>query len=127
MKDQVDNVNLKGGNQASYLLARLKIRDPEEAVAIGDAVEAAYRPVGQEAERRGKSADGKAGGRGKKKNPGSNCPRVKRDESKRTEAVAAQAAKKKSPGRPKKGGSNCPTFKKRDESKRTEADEPWRG
>jgi len=46
---------------------------PSEAVALGERLEALEKPKAKQRERRGKSADGKAGGRGKKK-PGGKLP-----------------------------------------------------
>ena len=54
-------------------------------------IEELEKPKAKERQLAGKSADGKSGGRGKKKNPGTSCPRVSRDESARSATKAAEA------------------------------------
>jgi ParB family chromosome partitioning protein len=69
---------------------------PLEAVAVGEHVEKVYKPEAESREKSGKSADGKAGGRGTT-NPGKSLPRDSRDESARTTAVAAAAVEMSRP------------------------------
>lgn len=65
---------------------------PSEAVAIGKRIEEAYRPKAEKAMAEGQKAGGNTGGRRRQNSSGANCPRAIRDESKRTTAVAAEAA-----------------------------------
>ena len=75
---------------------------PEEAVVVGARIEKLAAKEAKEREEKGTSEDGKAGGRGKRKNPRQSLPRVSsQDEAKRTTAVAAAAV-----------GMSRPTYEK---------------
>ena len=65
--------------------------NPVEAVAIGKAIEKAYRPKAEAAKRSGRKQGGKKAGKGRPDRFGGTSPKPKRDESARTTAVAAKA------------------------------------
>ena len=64
---------------------------PTEAVAIGEDIEAAYKPVAEEKQKEGRQKGGGNRRSSKAKRSRANCPKPKQDESARSTAVAAKA------------------------------------
>ena len=62
---------------------------PEEAVRCAEQLEPIFKKLAQANQKAGKSADGKAGGRGRKKNLGKTLPKVSREPRTMDSASAA--------------------------------------
>ncbi len=86
--------------------------DPFEAVEIGKAIEAAYKPVAEAKKAEGRKAGGGDRRSDAAKRSRATCPQAKQDETARTTAVAAGAPEGKRTGRPKSDRATCPSTSK---------------